>query len=99
MPLVDVMLVLLIIFMVTAPMMQRGLDVNLPQSRRAQEINDQQRVFVTVPLSFRKDRRVRLGEDPVPFDVLAERVRQAMRWKIGEAGVPAGRRGARACRS
>ncbi|HOC18956.1 MAG TPA: biopolymer transporter ExbD, partial [Vicinamibacterales bacterium] len=29
-PLVDVMLVLLIIFMVTAPMMQRGLDVNLP---------------------------------------------------------------------
>ena len=49
------MLVLLIIFMVTAPMMQRGLDVNLPQSRRAQQINDQQRVFVTVPLTFRKD--------------------------------------------
>ena len=33
-PLVDVMLVLLIIFMVTAPMMQRGVDVNLPVSRR-----------------------------------------------------------------
>ena len=35
MPLVDVMLVLLIIFMVTAPMMQQGLQVNLPQARRA----------------------------------------------------------------
>ncbi len=79
-PLVDVMLVLLIIFMVTAPMMQRGLDVNLPQARRAQEINDQ-RLYVTVPLSFRKDRRVRVGDDPVPFELLAERVRQAMRWK------------------
>ncbi len=34
-PLVDVMLVLLIIFMVTAPMIQRGMDVNIPVSRRA----------------------------------------------------------------
>src|ERR1700730_13922886 len=34
-PLVDVMLVLLIIFMVTAPMIQRGIDVNLPVARRA----------------------------------------------------------------
>jgi biopolymer transport protein ExbD/biopolymer transport protein TolR len=80
-PLVDVMLVLLIIFMVTAPMMQRGLDVNLPQSRRAQEINDQQRLYVTVPLSFRKDRKVRVGDELVPFEALAERVRQAMRWR------------------
>jgi biopolymer transport protein TolR len=79
-PLVDVMLVLLIIFMVTAPMMQRGIDVNLPEARRAQEINDQ-RVFVTVPLSFRKDHVVRLGEESVPFPFLAERIRQAMRWR------------------
>ena len=34
-PLVDVMLVLLIIFMVTAPMMQQGMQVNLPRSRRS----------------------------------------------------------------
>jgi len=76
-PLIDVMLVLLIIFMVTAPMMQRGIDVNLPVSVRAQPISDE-RVFVTVPLSFRKDRRVILGDEAINVDVLAERVRQTM---------------------
>ena len=47
-PLVDVMLVLLIIFMVAAPMMQRGFDVNLPVARRA-EPKEGERIFVSVP--------------------------------------------------
>jgi biopolymer transport protein ExbD len=76
-PLVDVMLVLLIIFMVAAPMLQRGVDVNLPVARRSQEIASE-RVFVSVPLSFRKDRRVFLDEEPVRLDVLGERIRQLM---------------------
>jgi biopolymer transport protein TolR len=76
-PLVDVMLVLLIIFMVAAPMMQRGLDVNLPVARRAPQITAQ-RVFVTVPLSFRRDRLVQIDDERVRVDVLAERVRQTM---------------------
>ena len=76
-PLVDVMLVLLIIFMVTAPMIQRGIDVNLPVARRTQQITDQ-RVFITVPLAFRQNRKVRLGDEPVPLDMLAERVKQMM---------------------
>jgi biopolymer transport protein ExbD len=76
-PLVDVMLVLLIIFMVTAPMMQRGVDVNIPVARRAQPISDD-RIFVTVPLSYRQDRRVQLDEEAVRLEVLQERVRQAM---------------------
>src|SRR5512133_616524 len=37
-PLVDVMLVLLVIFMVTAPMMDKGLDVNLPQVKQAPDL-------------------------------------------------------------
>jgi biopolymer transport protein ExbD len=76
-PLVDVMLVLLVIFMVAAPMMQQGFPVQLPQSRRAQAI-DQSPVTVTVPATFRRDRRVRIGEESVSLSVLAERVRQEL---------------------
>ena len=75
-PLVDVMLVLLVIFMVAAPMMQQGFPVNLPQSRQSRAIDAP--VLVTVPLSFRKDRRVQVDEEFVGFNVLAERVRQAL---------------------
>jgi len=75
-PLVDVMLVLLIIFMVTAPMLQQGVDVNLPVSRKAANIAAE-RVFVTVPLSYRQNHKVLLGTDPVPVNLLAERLRQA----------------------
>ncbi len=76
-PLVDVMLVLLIIFMVTAPMMQRGLDVNLPVARRAQQITAE-RIFINVPLAYRTNRVVYIGEDPVRVDILDERMRQAL---------------------
>jgi biopolymer transport protein TolR len=76
-PLVDVMLVLLIIFMVTAPMIQRGMDVNLPVSRRATEI-DGERVFVTVPLDYSQNRTVYLGSEKIHIDALQERIRQKM---------------------
>ena len=76
-PLVDVMLVLLIIFMVAAPMLQRGVEVNLPVASRSQEIASD-RIFVNVPLSFRDDRRVFIGQEPVRVDVLTERMRQMM---------------------
>jgi len=76
-PLVDVMLVLLVIFMVTAPMMQQGLNVNLPQSRRADAINAQP-VYVTIPADFQQRRFVQIGEEPVRLEVLAERVRQTL---------------------
>ncbi len=76
-PLVDVMLVLLIIFMVAAPMLQRGVEVNLPVARQTQKMTSE-RLYVTVPLSFRTDRRVYLDDEGVSIDVLAERIRQAM---------------------
>jgi len=76
-PLVDVMLVLLIIFMVAAPMMQQGLQVNLPQSRRADPLTAQP-IYVTVPATFKEHRIVQIGEEPVRVDILHERVKQAM---------------------
>jgi biopolymer transport protein TolR len=76
-PLVDVMLVLLVIFMVTAPMMQRGLDVNLPVARRSQPIHAE-RIFVSVPLAYRTSHIVYLGDEPIRVEILNERMRQAM---------------------
>jgi biopolymer transport protein ExbD len=90
---VDVMLVLLIIFMVAAPMMQHGLDVNLPVSRQAPPVTTE-RIYVTVPLSFPKDRLVQLNSERIRVDVLSERIRQALQTRsekevflAGDAGV------------
>src|ERR1700687_5855033 len=76
-PLVDVMLVLLIIFMVTAPMIQRGIDVSLPVARRSQPV-DGGRLEVTIPGTFRQDHKVYLGTELIRAEVLQERVRQKM---------------------
>ncbi len=67
-PLVDVMLVLLVIFMVTAPMMQQGLNVNLPQARRGDRLNAQP-IYVTIPADFPQRRFVQIGDEQVRFDV------------------------------
>ena len=76
-PLVDVMLVMLVIFMVTAPMMQRGLDVNLPEARRAEQLAEE-RLFVTVPLAYRSENVVQVGEDEISIELLSERLRLEM---------------------
>src|SRR5678815_3929274 len=53
-PLVDVMLVLLVIFMVAAPMIKQGFAVQLPQSRQSRAISEP--VTVTVPITFHQDK-------------------------------------------
>ncbi|MDP3716884.1 MAG: biopolymer transporter ExbD [Acidobacteriota bacterium] len=92
-PLVDVMLVLLIIFMVAAPMMQKGIEVRLPVSRRADKLTSV-RPYISVPLSYRTDQRVWIDEEPVNAAVLSERMRQLMETRTdkdvflrGDAGV------------
>ena len=76
-PLVDVMLVLLIIFMVAAPMMTQGMTVNLPQARRSPPVTAQP-IYVTVPANFQATQTVQLDKDLVRLDILPERLRQLM---------------------
>jgi biopolymer transport protein TolR len=76
-PLVDVMLVLLIIFMITAPMLQRGVEVNLPVAVRSQEIASE-RLFIDVPVSFRNDERVFIKKESIRLGFLGERIRQML---------------------
>ena len=73
-PLVDVMLVLLIVFMVTAPLIQQGVEVNLPDAR-AKPVKAEEEKLV---LSIKADRSLWLGtsEDSarIPLDALEQKL-------------------------
>jgi len=69
-PLVDVMLVLLIVFMISAPLLTAGVPVELPKTE-AGSIQDQPEPLT---ISIRADGSIYLGEDPVPFSNLAPRL-------------------------
>src|SRR4029453_10861233 len=63
----DVMLVLLIIFMVAAPMLQVGVPVTLPKADAQAIPDDQGKLIVTVPKEFEKDSLVYLVKTPFKF--------------------------------
>ena len=69
-PFVDVMLVLLIIFMVTAPMMQRGVDIQLPQ-----EAADKVDLSKGAVISIKKNKKIYLGKEIIPMDQLEKRLK------------------------
>lgn len=71
-PLVDVMLVLLIIFMVTAPLIQQGVKVDLPEAR-AQAIEEKDSDLLV--LSIKKDQSIFIGDAPVSLDELEEKLK------------------------
>jgi biopolymer transport protein ExbD len=75
-PLVDVVLVLLLVFMVTAPMMSRGIDVSLPVANQPQ-IDEEDRVTVSVGA----DGRVYVADKPLALPLLEERIRGLMEGK------------------
>jgi len=66
-PLVDVMLVLLIIFMVTAPMMEQGLEVDLPKTKSS-GIENSEKPFVLV---LKDNKKIYIGGESVKMDQLA----------------------------
>jgi biopolymer transport protein TolR len=70
-PMVDVMLVLLIIFMVTAPLIQQGVKVNLPETRAAPVESSEKKLVLSVDAS----KRVFLGDVEIPLDDLEEKLR------------------------
>jgi|PlaIllAssembly_1097288.scaffolds.fasta_scaffold201835_2 biopolymer transport protein TolR len=73
-PMVDVMLVLLVIFMVTAPMLQRGTDVQLPQVQHS-DLKEQTRLTLTLT----REGRIFLNNDEVPRTELQDRLAAATR--------------------
>lgn len=70
-PLVDVVLVLLVIFMISAPVLQSGIEVNVPKTKTVKEITEQ-RLVVTID----RDQNVFLGDKPVNIHDLGEKLHQ-----------------------
>ncbi len=72
-PLVDVILVLLIIFMVTAPMMSRGIDVRLPKTESGSDANEDRLV-----VSVDRDSTIYLNDRPVNLALLTDKLKSEM---------------------
>jgi biopolymer transport protein ExbD/biopolymer transport protein TolR len=71
-PLVDVMLVLLVIFMVTAPMLQTGIDVELPETKNVKDVNPDERIV----LSISRDGLIYYGSDSINFASIPARLKR-----------------------
>jgi biopolymer transport protein TolR len=70
-PFIDVVLVLLIIFMITAPILQSGIEVDVPKTHTVKEVTEQ-RLVVTMD----KTQRIYLGNDPVNIHDLANKIKK-----------------------
>jgi len=73
-PLVDVVLVLLIIFMVTAPVLQSGIDVSVPKTKTVKQITEERMV-----ITINKEQRVFLGNDAININEIGQKLRQRIR--------------------
>jgi len=73
-PFIDVVLVLLIIFMITAPILQSGIEVDVPKTHTVKELTEQH-VVVTID----KAQRIYLGDSPVNIHELADKIRKQLK--------------------
>jgi biopolymer transport protein TolR len=73
-PFVDVVLVLLVIFMITAPILQSGVDVTVPKTRSVKEITEER-----VVISIDRQQRVYLGNDPVNINEIGAKLKEKLR--------------------
>jgi len=78
-PFVDVVLVLLIIFMVTAPVLQSGIEVNVPKTKIVKQISEERLV-----ISITKGQEVYVNNDHVKLDQLGDKLHQLIRDPRGE---------------
>jgi biopolymer transport protein TolR len=76
-PMVDVMLVLLVIFMVTAPLIQQGVSVKLPTTKAKAIDVKEDRVILTIT----KNKGIFLGKTELPYDTLREKLSSNRRLK------------------
>jgi biopolymer transport protein TolR len=72
-PFIDIVLVLLIIFMVTAPVIQSGIEVNVPKTQVVREIAEE-KLVVTID----KEQRLYLQNDAVNINELGEKIREKL---------------------
>jgi biopolymer transport protein ExbD/biopolymer transport protein TolR len=79
-PFVDVVLVLLVMFMVTAPILQSGIEVEVPKTKTVKEISEE-RLVITID----KDQRVFLGNDPININEISDRLHEKIRDPQGQS--------------
>jgi biopolymer transport protein ExbD/biopolymer transport protein TolR len=79
-PFVDIVLVLLIIFMLTAPVLQSGIEVNVPKTKTVKEISEE-RLVITI----NKKQEIYLGNDPINVNALGDELRKRIRDPRGQA--------------
>jgi biopolymer transport protein ExbD/biopolymer transport protein TolR len=72
-PFIDIVLVLLIIFMVTAPVIQSGIEINVPKTQIVREIAEEKLI-----VSVDKDQKLYLQNDPVNVNELADKIREKL---------------------
>ena len=72
-PFIDIVLVLLIIFMVTAPVIQSGIEVNVPKTQVVREIAEEKLI-----VSIDKEQKLYLQNDPVNVNELGDKIREKL---------------------